>query len=161
MPRRSSADHQKIVVAVTDSEESTHAIAVAAQLVAQRGELVFVHVLEVSLEFPLDAPPPPEEKAAKQQAHELLRRCQALAERYGVSSKRVLERRYAAGPAILEAAERIDASLIVIAGDQRFARSGRLRLGSTAAYVLKHANCRVMVISAQPEAIAGAAAKVA
>jgi nucleotide-binding universal stress UspA family protein len=122
---------------------------------------VFVHVLEVPLEFPLEGPPPPEEKAAKQQAHDLLGRCQALAERYGVSSKRVLERRHAAGQAILEAAERIDASLIVIAGDQRFARSGRLRLGPTTAYVLKHANCRVMVISAQPEAIAGTAAKVA
>jgi nucleotide-binding universal stress UspA family protein len=161
MPRLSPAEHRRIVVAVTDSEESMYATTVAAQLVAQNGELVFVHVLEVPLEFPLEGAPPPEEKPAKQQAHDLLGRCQAIAEKYGISSKRVLERRHVAGPAILEAAERSGAGLVVIAGEQRFARSGRLRLGTTATYVLKHATCRVMVISAQPEALAGAAAKVA
>ena len=138
-----------------------HAVGVAAQLVAQKGELVFVHVLEVPLEFSLEGAPPPEEKPVKQQAHDLLGRCQAVAERYGTSSKRVLERRHAAGPAILEAAERSGASLVVIAGEQRFSRSGRLRLGATAAYVLKHATGRVMVISAQPAAVASASAKVA
>jgi len=138
-----------------------HAVGVAAQLVAQRGELVFVHVLEVPLEFPLEGPPPPEEDSARRQAHGLLGRCQALAERYGISSKRVLERRHAAGPAILETADQSGAGLIVIAGEQRFARSGRLRLGVTATHVLKHATCRVMVISAQAEAVALTAAKVA
>jgi nucleotide-binding universal stress UspA family protein len=161
MARPSSAEHRRIVVAVTDSEESTHATAVAAQLIAQKGELVFVHVLEVPLEFPLEGAPPPEEKAARQQAHELLARCQGLAERYGVSSKRVLERRHTAGPAILEAAERGGASLIVIAGEQSFARSGRVRLGSTATHVLKHATCRVMVMSGQPGVVPAASARVA
>ncbi|HST24838.1 MAG TPA: universal stress protein [Gaiellaceae bacterium] len=158
---RSLQEHRRIVVAVTDAEESVHATAVAAQLVSQKGELVFVHVLEVPLEFPLGAPPPAGEHEARRRANDLLGRCQALAERYGVSSKRVLERRHAAGPAILEAAERVDAGIVVIAGEQRFARSGRLRLGTTATYVLKHAGCRVMVISGQPEAFAGVAAKVA
>ncbi len=148
MARPSPTEHRRVVVAVVDSEESDHATAVAAQLVAQRGELVFVHVVEVPLEFPLEQPPPPEEEPLRRQAHALLARCQALAERYGVSSKRVLERRHAAGPAIVEAAERVGASLIVIAGEQRFSTSGRLRLGSTATYVLKHADCRVTVITA-------------
>jgi nucleotide-binding universal stress UspA family protein len=141
-------EHRRILVAVTDSEESSHATAVAAQLVAEKGELVFVHVLEVPLEFQLDAAPPPEEDAARRRAGDLLARCRALADQYRVSSKRVLERRHAAGPAIVEAAERTRASLIVIAGEQRFSRAGRLRLGPTATYVLKHAGCRVMVISA-------------
>jgi nucleotide-binding universal stress UspA family protein len=161
MARLSSTEHRRIVVAVTDADESMHATAVAAQLVAQKGEVVFVHVLEVPLEFPLEGPPPPEEEAARRQAHDLLGRCQALAERYGISSKRVLERRHAAGPAILEAADRAGASLVVIAGEQCFARSGRVRLGATAAYVLKHATCRVMVISAQARSVALPAAKVA
>jgi nucleotide-binding universal stress UspA family protein len=148
MARLSPAEHRRIVVAVSDSEESMHATAVAAQLVAQRGELVFVHVIEVPLEFQLEATPPEEEEPARRHAHELLARCQELAERYGVSSKRVLDRRHTAGPAIVEAAERSRASLIVIAGEQRFSRAGRLRLGSTATHVLKHAGCRVVVISA-------------
>jgi basic amino acid/polyamine antiporter, APA family len=158
---RPLSEHRRIVVAVTDSEESMHAVGVAAQLVAQKGELVFVHVLEVPLEFPLEGPPPAEEEAARRQGRDLLGRCEALAERYGVSGKRVLERRHAAGPAILEAAERSRAELIVIGGEQRFARSGRLRLGATAGYVLKHAACRVMVISGQAEVLAAVAAKVA
>jgi nucleotide-binding universal stress UspA family protein len=161
MARPSSTEHRRIVVAVTVAEESMHATAVAAQLVAQKGELVFVHVLEVPLEFALEGPPPAEEESARRQAHDLFGRCQALAERYGISSKRVLERRHTAGPAILEAAERNEASLVVIAGEHCFARSGRLRLGATATYVLKHATCRVMVISAQAEAVALPAAKVA
>ncbi len=161
MARRAPSEHRRIVVAVTDTEESIHATGVAAQLVAQKGELVFVHVIEVPLEFPLEGPPPPEEEIARRQARDLLGRCEAIAERYGVSSKRMLERRHAAGPAILAAAERSGVSLVVIAGERRFAQSGRLRLGATAAYVLKHAACRVMVITPQPEALAAAAAKVA
>ena len=160
MARLASAEHRRIVVAVTDSEESVHATAVAAQLVAQKGELVFVHVIEVPLEFDLDVAPPEEEEPVRRSANDLLGRCQALAERYGVSSKRVLERHHTAGPAIVEAAERVKASLIVIAGEQRFSSAGRLRLGSTAAHVLKHAGCRVMVISAQA-AVAQSAAQVA
>lgn len=161
MARIAPAEHRRIVVAVTDSEESMHAAAVAAQLVAQKGELVFVHVLEVPLEFPLDAEPPPGEKQARRSAQELLARCEAAAARYGVTSRRVLDRRHAPGPAILEVAGETGSSLIVIGGEQRFARSGRLRLAGTATYVLKHARCRVMVISAQATAAAVAAAKVA
>jgi len=160
MRRPRFTEHQRIVVAVTDSEASLQATGVAAQLVPQRGELVFVHVLEVPLEFPLDQPAPDGEPQRKAAAHDLLGRCQALAERYGVSSKRVIERRHIAGPAIVEAAERTRASLIVIAGRQRFSHSGRVRLGATATYVLKHAQCRVMVISTQTEQ-AAAALKVA
>ena len=89
------------------------------------------------------------EEAARRQAAALLARCQALAERYGVSSKRVLTREHAAGQAVVQAAERCGASLVVMASEQRFSRAGRLRLDSTATYVLKHADCRVIVISAQ------------
>jgi len=160
MARIAPTEHSRIVVAVADGDESMHATAVAAQLVAQKGELVFVHVLEVPLEFPLDAPPPPREEAARRRARELLARCEAAADRYGVTSKRALRRRHAAGPAILEVAEKAGANLIVIAGEQRFARSGRVRLGTTATHVLKHAPCRVMVISGQ-SAAAGLTAKVA
>jgi nucleotide-binding universal stress UspA family protein len=160
MARISPAEHRRIVVAVTDCDESMHATAVAAQLVAQKGELVFVHVLEVPLEFPLDAPAPPGEEAARRRARELLARCEAAADRYGVTSRRALRRRHTAGPAILDVAEHVGASLIVIAGEQHFARSGRLRLGTIATHVLKHATCRVMVISAE-QAAATVAAKVA
>lgn len=160
MASLSSAEHRRIVVAVTDSEESLHATAVAAQLVAQKGELVFVHVIEVPLEFELEAAPPEQEEPARRSANDLLGRCQALAERHGVSSKRVLERQHTAGPAIVEAAERVKASLIVIAGDQRFSSAGRLRLGTTATHVLKHAGCRVMMISAHT-AVAQPTAQVA
>jgi nucleotide-binding universal stress UspA family protein len=152
---------RRIVVAVDHSAESIHAAILAAQVVAERGELVFVHVLEVPLEFGLDVPPLPEEEPARRAAHQLLGRCEAVAHRYGVSSRRVLERRHAAGPAILEAAERHRADLVVIGGEQRVGRTGRLRVGTTAAYVLKHASCRVMALSAPAATVASATAKVA
>jgi nucleotide-binding universal stress UspA family protein len=161
MARLPPNESRRIVVAVNDSEAALHAVGVAVQLVAEKGELVFVHVLEVPLEFPLDGPPLPEEKDARRRARDLLGRCEAISERYGISSRRVLECRHAAGPAILEATERSGAGLIVLAGEQRFARSGRLRLSTTAAHVLKHARCRVMVISPQVEPVAGEAAQVA
>jgi basic amino acid/polyamine antiporter, APA family len=154
------SEHHRVVVAVGGSEESMHATAVAAQLVAQKGELVFVHVIEVPLEFTLEDPPPDEEAAVRRAGQELLARCQALAERYGVSSRRVLVRRHAAGPAIAETAEECCSSLIVITGEQRFSRSGRLRLGGTATHVLKHAGCRVMVLAPGTKA-AGALGQVA
>lgn len=154
MARLSPIEHRRIVVAVGGSEESMHATAVAAQLVTQKGELVFVHVVEVPLEFTLEEPPPPEEAAMSRHGQELLARCQALAERYGVASRRLLERRHTAGPAIVEAAEQANASLIVIAGEQGFSRSGRVRLGSTATHVLKHADCRVLVLTAGVKAAA-------
>jgi nucleotide-binding universal stress UspA family protein len=161
MARIAPAEHRRIVVAVTDCDVSMHAAAVAAQLVAQKGELVFVHVLDVPLEFPLDAKPPPGEEVTGRRARDLLARCEAAADRYGVTSRRTVRRCHAAGPAILDTAKRVGASLIVIAGEEQFARSGRMRLGSTATYVLKHSACRVMVISARAAAAAGVAAKVA
>ena len=142
MARLSSSEHRRIVVAVSGSEESMHATAVAAHLVAQRGELVFVHVVEVPLEFTLDDPPPADDAVACREGRELIARCQSLAERYGVSSRKLLVRRHAPGPAIIEAAERCAASLIVITGEQRFSSSGRARLGGTATHVLKHADAR-------------------
>jgi nucleotide-binding universal stress UspA family protein len=144
-------EYRTIVVCVTDTAESMHAVAVAARLVPEKGELVFVHMLEVPLEFALDAPPPPEEESALRAANDLLGRCQALAERYGVSSRRVLERRHVVGPTIVEVAARHRASLVVIGVEHSFTRTGRLRLGATATYVLKHAACRAVVISPEPQ----------
>jgi nucleotide-binding universal stress UspA family protein len=148
MARPVPVEHRRIVVAVDGSEESMHATAVAAQIVAERGELVFVHVIEVPLEFTLEEPPPREEEQPRRERHELLAGCQALAERYGVASRRVLARGHAAGPAIVEAAEERHADLIVISGEERFSRSGRVRLGATATHVLRHAACRVLVLTA-------------
>ncbi len=160
MGERPTREDRTIVVCVTDSPESLHAVGVAAQLVSEKGELVFLHVLEVPLELSLDAPPLPEEAPAQRGARELLGRCRAIAERYGVSNRGVIERRHAPGPAIVEVADRRRASLLVMAGDERFSRAGRLKLGATATYVLRHARCRVMVISDRPSG-AHAVAKVA
>jgi len=156
----SALDRHTVVVCVTDSHESMEAVAVAARLVSEKGELVLLHVLEVPLEVSLDGEPLPEEQGARRDAKELLGRCRAVAERYGVRSRCALERRHAAGPAIVDAAERYEADLLVLAGDGRFTRPGRLRMGQTASCVLKHAACRVMLLS-RAEAPAPAMVKVA
>jgi nucleotide-binding universal stress UspA family protein len=150
----SPVEHRRVVVAVNGSEESMHTTAVAARIVSQRGEFDFVHVIEVPLEFTLEVRPPQEEEVPRREGQELLARCQALAERYGVASRRILVRSHAAGPAIVEAAEKRRADLIVVSGEERFSRSGRVRLGSTATYILRHAACRVLVLTAGLKATA-------
>jgi nucleotide-binding universal stress UspA family protein len=148
MARPEPIEYRRVVVAVGDPDGSMHATAIAAHVVDARGELVLVHVVEVPLELPIEDDHLPEEEPVLRRAHELLAAGQAIADRYGVPSRRVLERRHAPGPAVVEVAERVGASLIAIAAEQRFSRAGRLRLGSTATHVLRHAACPVMIISA-------------
>ncbi len=157
MGRLHALDHRTIVVAVGGSTAAVDGVALAAELVSQKGELVFVHVVEVPLELPLDARPDPDEAPRRQAARELTARCAALADRYGVSSRKVVERAHAAGPAIVAAAERYRADLVVVGGERRLSPSGRVRLGSTATHVLKHARCRVMLVSAGVGELATAA----
>src|ERR687895_1094675 len=74
-------EYRTIVVPVVRSPESEEALVAAARLAAERGSsIAIVHVIEVPLEQPLDAPMPERE----QRADEILDQAQALVESYGV-----------------------------------------------------------------------------
>lgn len=137
-----AVEYRTIVVPVVRSAESEEALVAAARLAAQRGATVaVVHVIEVPLSLPLDARLPEEEDEAEM----LLDDAQALVESYGVRAVTRLLRARRAGPAIVDEARRRHAELIVL-GAPRRAIAGRRRLfGKTVDYVLREADCRVLI----------------
>jgi|SRR5581483_5659822 len=137
---RAIAPHRTIVVPVTGS--SGRAVAAAASLAARDGAAIhLLHVLEVPRELPLDAHFPDEEHAA----WTLLRNAQALVESYGAGAVVSLERARSAADAVVARADMLDADLLVV-GVRGPAAGRHSLLGRTAAAILHHAECRVMVV---------------
>jgi nucleotide-binding universal stress UspA family protein len=144
-----TAEYRMIVVPVTRTAESEEAIVAAARLaVERRGTIVLVHVLEVPMELPIDAPM----LEYEMRADELLDSAQALVEEYGVRGISRLVRARSAGPAIVEEALRRNAELIVVGAPRgRLRASGQL-FGRTADYVLKNSPMRVLLTGGRQEA---------
>jgi basic amino acid/polyamine antiporter, APA family len=136
-----TVEYRTIVVPVVRSEESEEALVAAARLAAERRATVaIVHVLEIPLDLPLDVELPD----AEGEANEVLDNAAALVESYGVRAVSRLVRARAAGPAIVEEADRRNAELIVMGAPR--VRPGRGRIfGGTVDYVLKHSRARVLI----------------
>jgi nucleotide-binding universal stress UspA family protein len=131
--------HRRIVVPIAGNDESEAGVALAAQLAPERGATITaVFVIEVPAELPLDAHMLDEEAAARA----ALRHAQAIAAGRGVRLRERIVRARARGEAIVEAAREAGADVIVM----RAPRRDRKRLfGATTDYVLRHADCRVLV----------------
>jgi basic amino acid/polyamine antiporter, APA family len=137
-----AVEYRTIVVPVVRSAESEEALVAAARLAAERGsQIAIVHVLEVPLEQPLDAPLPERERAAD----EVLDEAQALVESYGVRAVTRLVRARTAGPAIVEEAERRNAELVVLGAPRVRLRGGKRVFGKTVDYVLRNSPSRVLL----------------
>jgi basic amino acid/polyamine antiporter, APA family len=137
-----TVEYRTILVPVVRSEESEEALVAAARLASERGAtVVIVHVIEVPLDLPLDVHLP----EAEEEADEVLDNAAAIVESYGVRAVTRLLRARAAGPAIVEEADRRNAELIVIGAPRaRPGRGGRI-FGNTVDYVLKHSRARVLI----------------
>jgi basic amino acid/polyamine antiporter, APA family len=136
-----SVEYRTIVVPIVRSEESEEALVAAARLAAERrATVVILHVIEVPLDLPLDVQLPDLEE----EAHEVLDNASAFVESYGVRTVARVLRARAAGPAIVEEADRRNAELMIMGAPR--ARPRRTRIfGSTVDYVLKHAPTRVLI----------------
>jgi basic amino acid/polyamine antiporter, APA family len=136
-----TVEYRTIVVPVVRSEESEEALVAAARLAAERRATVAIlHVIEVPLDLPLDVQLPDLEE----EANEVLDNASAFVESYGVRTVARVLRARAAGPAIVEEADRRNAELIIMGAPR--ARPGRARIfGGTVDYVLKHAPTRVLI----------------
>jgi basic amino acid/polyamine antiporter, APA family len=136
-----TVEYRTIVVPVVRSEESEEALVAAARLAAERrATVVILHVIEVPLDLPLDVELPDLEE----EANEVLDNASAFVESYGVRTVARVLRARAAGPAIVEEADRRNAELIIMGAPR--ARPRRTRIfGSTVDYVLKHAPTRVLI----------------
>jgi basic amino acid/polyamine antiporter, APA family len=141
--------YRRIVVPLVAGEESEAAVALAAELAADRGaSITAVVVIEVEPELPLEAHMLEEEANAKR----VLEEARAIGGTRGVNVRARTLRARQAGEAIVDEADRVAADLIVLRAPrkQRIGRRARV-FGRTVDYVLKHAGCRVMV-AASPRA---------
>jgi basic amino acid/polyamine antiporter, APA family len=136
-----TVEYRTIVVPVVRTVESEEALVAAARVADERAATVaIVHVIEVPLDLPLDVQLPDVETAADQ----VLDDAAAFVESYGVRAVARLVRARAAGPAIVEEADRRNAELIVLGAPRARVRRGRI-FGGTVDYVLKHSLTRVMI----------------
>jgi basic amino acid/polyamine antiporter, APA family len=136
-----TVEYRTIIVPVVRTAESEEALVAAARVADERAATVaVVHVIELPLDLPLDVRLPDVEEAA----NETLDSAAALVESYGVRAVVRLVRARAAGPAIVEEADRRNAELVVLGAPR--GRIGRRRIfGRTVDYVLKHSPSRVMI----------------
>jgi nucleotide-binding universal stress UspA family protein len=131
--------YRRIVVPIAGDDDSEAGVALAAELAPEGGtSITAVVVIEVPAELPLDAHMDDEEHAARA----ALEKAHAIAASRGVRLRERIVRARSRGEAIVAEAEAADADLIVM----RAAPRNRKRLfGRTADYVLRHADCRVLV----------------
>jgi APA family basic amino acid/polyamine antiporter len=145
-----SLAYRRILVPLVANLESETAMALAAQVVAERGAAITaVVVVEVPPALPLNAHMFEEEAEAKH----VLEDAYAIAAAHGVSLQTKILRARNAGEAIVEEAYARKSELVVLRAmrKQRLGQRGRL-FGKTVDHVLKHAPCRVMVAAPPPRA---------
>ena len=139
-------EYRNLLVPVVSGQPSDAAMDVACRLAAERrARIVALNVLEVPLDHALTDRFPELEKTANHELDEAA----AIADSYGVRVLTRLERAHAAGPAIVIEADARDAEIIVLGSPRRTLTSSQSAVfGKTVDYVLKHANCRVLVAAA-------------
>jgi nucleotide-binding universal stress UspA family protein len=132
-------------VPVVPGEGSQAAVALACRLAAERhAALTALAVVEVPPELPLEA----HMHEADRRASRLSADAQAVGELFGVTVTPRIVRARAAGEAIVEEAAAGESEIVVLAAPQRGRSSLRSHFGETVAFVLRHAPCRVLVVSA-------------
>jgi basic amino acid/polyamine antiporter, APA family len=143
-----TVEYRTILVPIVRSSESEEALVAAARLASERGAtVVVVHVIEVPLDLPLDVELP----EAEEEADDVLDNAAALVESYGVRAVSRLLRARAAGPAIVEEAERRNAEVVVVGAPRLRPTRGRI-FGDTVDYVLKHSGSRVLLVAGRKAA---------
>jgi nucleotide-binding universal stress UspA family protein len=136
--------YRRIVVPIAGDDDSETGVALAAELAPEGGaSITAVVVIEVAAELPLDAHMDVEEHAARA----ALEKAHAIAASRGVRLRERIVRARARGEAIVAEAEEADADLIVM---RAAPKNGKRLFGRTADYVLRHADCRVLVTAPGP-----------
>jgi basic amino acid/polyamine antiporter, APA family len=139
-PRRPAIAYRRILVPIIDRAISEEAMALAAELAAERRTSVTaLAVIEVPLELPLNAHMFDEE----QKVRPALAEAAAIAELHGIVATPKVMRGRSAGEAIVAAATRAGSEVVVLSAQRKSCQGGVF--GHTVDHVLRHAPCRVMV----------------
>jgi nucleotide-binding universal stress UspA family protein len=141
--RSPSVEYRRLLVPLAPESASLRAMTSACRLAAERGASVTVlSVIEVPPELPLDAHMADEEALARS----VLDRAQAIADLHDVGAQTRIVRARGAGPAIVDAAGRLSAEIVVLTASKETRRlRGSPALGKTASHVLQNAHCRVLL----------------
>lgn len=140
------ANKKPLLVAIDDSSASLEALELATTIAkAQKVPVYAVHVIEVLRSLPVNA----EMEWEARQGENLLRRAEERVPVKDVAFNSELLQSRQAGQAIVEEAISRQATAIVLGLSHRRVY-GDYELGATAAYVLKHAQCQVLVVR-EPE----------
>jgi basic amino acid/polyamine antiporter, APA family len=136
-------EYRMILSPVVDSPQSREALHLACRLAAERrSAIVAMRVIVVPMELPIDAALAEQVKLADR----LLDEAHDIGELYGVRVIERVARARHAGREIVEEAARRNAEIIVIGAPRLPHRTRRSAIfGKTVDYVLKNAECRVMV----------------
>jgi basic amino acid/polyamine antiporter, APA family len=143
-------EYRRLLVPVVSGQPSDDATDVACSLAAERGaQIVALNVIEVPLEYPLDADFPDAERQANRELDEAV----AIGDSYGVRVLGRLLRDRSAGAAIVEEARRRNTEIVIIgAPRQQLLGAQSAVFGRTVDYVLRNAPCRVLVTASTREA---------
>jgi APA family basic amino acid/polyamine antiporter len=134
-------EYRSILLPLSVHRVSDEMTLTALRLAAESGtRLVALYPIEVPLDLPLSAPMADKVAVAE---HEL-REAAALGRQYGVSVVTRIVRTRDAGEAIVEEARRRGSEIIVMGVPVR-RRAGERMFGRVTDYVLRNADCRVMV----------------
>lgn len=148
----SPAEHLNIIVPVTGDDGDDRLMKVVEKIARrQAAQVTLVYVVEVMQSMPLDAELP----AQAERGEIVLGKCREdivrnLDNRASSVSTEILQAR-AAGPAIVDEAIIRDADAIIMSSRLN-RKHGKLTVGETTEYVLRNAQCEVIVIrQAMPE----------
>jgi len=134
---------RRAILALAGGECDDRIVRLAAELGrSTHGELIGVHVVEISWAMPLDA----DVAARSDQAQRILDRAELTAEGLKANLEPVLLQARDVGAALVDEATERDADLLVVGLPYRKRFGGDFAIGRTIPYVLKHAPCEVWLV---------------
>jgi len=134
---------RRAILALAGGECDDRIVRLAAELGrSTHGELIGVHVVEISWAMPLDA----DVAARSDEAQRILDRAELTAEGLKANLEPVLLQARDVGAALVDEATERDADLLVVGLPYRKRFGGDFAIGRTIPYVLKHAPCEVWLV---------------
>ncbi len=141
-PKAAQAAPSTYLVAYEGSPMSEHMVHLACRIGNDTEATVLVlHAIVVPPQLPMTAALFEED----QRAEVVLSRAEAIASRYGVPGRFVVEHTRSVAEAIVETAREVDARIIFLGLRDRKRTINTLLLSSTVRYVLQHAPCQVQI----------------
>ena len=138
---RSPKFYGSILVPVTGQFADEEAIKTACGMIEpNKGVLHILYVIEIERIYPIDA----EIKAATAKGEDVLRHMEEIAKSYNCTAEAELIQARQAGSAIVHESMEKDADVVVM-GIQKGQRFGGFSLGNTGPYVIKNAQCSVIL----------------